>query len=328
MLRVAALFGLLGLAAATAIIAWSGYAQILQALTQAGWGIVWTSLFHLLPMLCCVIGWRALMPGKTRPSLGYFFYLLWLRSSVNNMMPVARIGGEVLAVRLMTKHGIRKTDAIASTVVELTLSVIAVFFFDVIGITMFAIRINDRNLIMQLCVGLLLSLPIIIALLFIQRAGFFGLMSKVFTLLFRERWSKLAGHTVRLDRAVHVMYRRKKRVLICGFWQFMSWCTGVGEIWLALYFMGHPMPLAEAFMLESIIQAMASAAFVVPGALGVQEGGFLLFGRLLGLSPDIAVALAVIRRCRDLILYVPGLLVWQFQEGRWLLNQHKSRTRL
>jgi len=74
-------------------------------------------------------------------------------------------------------------------------------------------------------------------------------------------------------------------------------------------------------MLEALIEAMGSAAFLVPGAIGVQEAGFLLFGNLMGLTPEVATALAVIRRCRDLILYVPGLLAWQIQEGRWLFQK-------
>src|ERR1700687_4557582 len=127
MFRVAALFGLVGLAAATAIIILSGYAQVLQALEIAGWGILWTSLYHFVPMMASNIGWRGLMPGRKRPSLAFFFYIQWLRSSVNNLMPVARIGGEVVGVRMMIKHGIRKPSAIASTVVELTTSVLAVF---------------------------------------------------------------------------------------------------------------------------------------------------------------------------------------------------------
>lgn len=320
MFRLAALFGLIGLAAATAIIISSGYEQVLQALGQAGWGIVWTSLYHVVPMMCCVIGWRALMPERHRPSHGFFLYLLWLRASVNNLLPVARIGGEVVAVRVMTGHGIRRTSAIAATVVETTLSVVAVFLFDVIGSIMFALRVSDRHIGWQLALGLLLSAPVIGAMVVVQRVGFFGLLSRIFALMFRSRWTKFAGGAARLDRAVHTMYRRKKRILICGVWQFASWASGAGEIWLALYFLGHPLPLAEAFMIEALIQAASSAAFVVPGALGVQEAGFLVFGQMLGLTPDIAVALAVVRRCRDLLLYVPGLIAWQVQEGRWLLR--------
>ena len=98
---------------------------------------------------------------------------------------------------------------------------------------------------------------------------------------------------------MHTLYRRHRGILICGFWQLLTWFAGTGEILLALFFLGHPLPVVQAIMLEALIQASASLAFAVPGALGVQEAGFLLFGQMLGLPPDIATALAVMRRCRD-----------------------------
>jgi len=324
MIRIAILLGLIGLAAATAIIGWSGYHEVLAAVAVAGpVGIVATALFHLVPMVCCVIGWRALLPGKKRPSHAFFLYLLWLRSSVNNLLPVARIGGEFIAVRVMTKHGVRKGPAIAATVVETTMSVLAVFLFNVIGIGMFAYHVGADSLVLKFAAGLLFSLPVIAALVVVQKFGFFGLLTRVFNLLLRDKWKKLAGNAAQLDHAVHTMYRRGGRVLFCGFWQFMSWTMGAGEIWCALYFLQHELPISQAVMIEALIQASASAAFAVPGAIGVQEAGIVLFGHMLGLTPDVAAALAVVRRCRDLILYVPGLLAWQAQEGRWLMGKRK-----
>ena len=324
MIRLAALLGLLGLAAATGVIVWSGYDQVLQALRQAGWGILWTSLYHIIPMMICVLGWRALMPGRNRPRRLFVLYILWLRAAVNNLMPVARVGGEIVAVRVMMKHGIRKTAAIASTVVETTLSVIGVFFFTLTGVALFIQRISDDHLATQLIWAVLFSVPLIGALLLVQKAGFFGLAAKFFTLMFRDKWKGFAGNTDRLDHAIRTTYRRKNRVLFCGLMQFVSWGAGSVEIWLALTFLGHPLPLVECYMIEALIQATSSAAFIVPGALGVQEAGFLLFGRMLGLTPEVAAALAVMRRCRDLLLYAPGLVVWQVQEGRWLLGRKTS----
>ncbi len=323
MIRLASIFGLLGLIAATALIIWSGYDDVVLALKQAGWGIVWTSFYHIIPMFISIVGWQALMPGRRRPGKAFFLYVLWLRAAVNNLMPVARIGGEILAVRVMIKHGVYKTTAIASTVVETTMSVMGEFFFTLIGISLFVLHVSDNNLTMQLLVGLVVVVPILGGLLWIQRVGFFGLLAKLFNLMFRDRWKNFAGDTAKLDRAVHTMYRRNQRVLFCGVMQFLSWALCSIEIWLALYYIGHPLPLLECMMIEALIQAAASAAFIVPGALGVQEAGFLVFGQMLGLTPEVAAALAVIRRCRDLLLYVPGLIVWQIQEGRWLLKARK-----
>jgi len=73
-------------------------------------------------------------------------------------------------------------------------------------------------------------------------------------------------------------------------------------------------------MIEALIQGSATAAFAVPGALGVQEAGFLVFGGMLGLPAETAAALAVMRRCRDLICYAPALIAWQAHEGKKLLR--------
>ena len=324
MFQLAALFGLFGLAATTGIIVWSGYASILQALSVAGWGIVWTSLYHIVPLLACCVGWRALMPGRNRPSLGFFLYILWLRASVNNLMPVARIGGEVVSVRVMMKHGLRKSSAIATTIVELTLSISAVFLFVLYGVFLLSLRLADSDLGWKLAAGLLASTPLIIVMVIIQRIGFFGILDKIFTLMLRDTWKKFAGNIGQLDRAIHTIYRRKKRILFCFVWQIISWGSATGEVWLGLYFLGHQIPLVDCFILEALIQGTSTAAFAIPGALGVQEAGFLFFGHLLGLSSDIAVALAVIRRCRDLILFLPGLVAWQIQEGKWLLAKRRA----
>ncbi|MDX6769446.1 MAG: TIGR00374 family protein, partial [Elusimicrobiota bacterium] len=63
--------------------------------------------------------------------------------------------------------------------------------------------------------------------------------------------------------------------------------------------------------LESLGQAVRAAAFAIPGALGVQEGGYLVLGGLLGIAPDTALALSLTKRFRELVLGLPGLLVWQ-----------------
>lgn len=326
MIRWAMVLGLIGLAVATGLIIWTGWDAVLQALLQAGfWGILIASLFHIIPLAISCYGWRALVPGKNRPSWGFFLYLLWLRASVNNLLPVARVGGEILSVRLMLKHGMRKGPAISSTVVETTLSIIGQLIFTILGVVLFLMHFNAHSFTAQLLIGLLISAILIGLLLFVQKVGVFGLLTKMFTLLLRDKWQKFAGNTANLDRAVRTMYRRHQRLLICLVTQFVSWTLGSFEIWLALYFIGHPLSLAECIMIEAVIQAAGSAAFIVPGALGVQEASILVMGQMLGLTPENAAALAIIRRCRDLILYIPGLIFWQIQEGRWLFKKKSAQ---
>jgi len=64
-------------------------------------------------------------------------------------------------------------------------------------------------------------------------------------------------------------------------------------------------------------QAIRDTAFAIPGALGVQEGGYLLLAPLAGLHPDTALALSLAKRAREILLGVPGLLHLQASETFW-----------
>ena len=87
-------------------------------------------------------------------------------------------------------------------------------------------------------------------------------------------------------------------------------------MWLALHFLGRPVGITTALLIESLGQVVRSSAFAVPGALGVQEAGYLLLGRTVDLGPETSLALSLVQRMRDLILGLPGLLAWWLVEFR------------
>ena len=126
-----------------------------------------------------------------------------------------------------------------------------------------------------------------------------------------DGWSALSANAAALDGAIRGFYADRRRLGTSGVWHVLSWLLGAGEIWLALRFLGHPVGLATAVVIESLGEALRTAAFTVPGALGVQEGGFLVLGRLFGFTPDVALALSLAKRVRELALGVPGLVAWQ-----------------
>jgi len=103
-------------------------------------------------------------------------------------------------------------------------------------------------------------------------------------------------------------------------WRFLAWVAGVGEVWLALYFLGHPVTLVEALMLESLGQAIKNMAFTIPGALGVQEGGYMLLVAILGIPPEVGLTLSLVKRVRQLLLGIPAVIAFQISEGRHFLR--------
>jgi putative membrane protein len=317
--RVALGLGLAGLALATALIAYQGFATVFAALAAAGIGLLWASLFHILPMTINAHAWQVLLGRGRRPVLLYLTWVTWLRESVNGLLPVARIGGEILAVRLVLQRGVRIGPAVASIVVDMTLGLASQFAYTMVGLVLLVHYSDDLTTRGTVVLGLAIGIPVVVAFAIAQRHGLFAMVGKVARTLFGDRFAALVGGAGALDRSVKVVYRRPVRLLRCTLWQFVAYIVAAGEIWLALYFLGHPVSVAEAILIDALTHAVSSAAFVVPAALGVQEGGFMVIGGLLGLTPEIALALALARRARDLILFLPGLLAWQIAEGRKLL---------
>jgi putative membrane protein len=316
MLGWAGLFGLAGLALAIGLFVHEGIADILAAFLAGGVGLLWASLFHAVPMTINGRAWQVLLSPRTRPGLAYFLWLIWVREAVNGLLPVARIGGEVVSGRLMMLAGIKAAPAVASLVVDVTLSLASQFLFTLLGLGLLAGGNGALDLGFRLGLGLLATVPLVAILIVVQRRGLFEFLARIFNLIFRERWHGLIAASSRIDRAVKHLYRRRGRLFGCLGWQLVGWIAGAGEIWLALVYLGHPVSPADAVLLEALAQAVSSAAFMVPGALGVQEGGFLVFGGILGLDPEIGLALALARRLRDVVVFVPALLAWQAVEGR------------
>jgi putative membrane protein len=318
-MRIGITLGLAGLALATALIAYQGFAVVFAALASAGFGLLWTSLFHFVPLIINARAWQFLLAAKRRPSLAHFAWATWLRESVNGLLPVARIGGEFVAVRYMMRCGLRTAPVVASVVVDMTLCVGSQFAYTMIGLALLVRYTGDFATVSTIALGLVVVVALVGVFVFVQRYGLFALLGTIVHRLFGDRFAWFVGGATALDRAVRVIYRRPRRLLACTFWQFVAWVVAAGEVWLALYFLGHPASVADALLIDAVTHAASTAAFVVPGAIGVQEGAFMIIGNLLGLSPELSLALALTRRARDLLLFLPGLLVWQIGEGRRLL---------
>jgi glycosyltransferase 2 family protein len=89
--------------------------------------------------------------------------------------------------------------------------------------------------------------------------------------------------------------------------------------------MGTRIDLPAVIAIESIVYAIRSVAVIIPNALGVQEGAYILLAPLFGLGTDSALAISVLKRARDIAIGVPVLLLWQAAEGRRALSRPAVR---
>jgi len=105
-----------------------------------------------------------------------------------------------------------------------------------------------------------------------------------------------------------------------------GWIFGTLEVLIVFAFMGNPISLAEAVVIESLMHAIRGAAFVIPSALGAQEGGLVLLCAIFGIPPEQAIALSLVKRAADLTLGVPGLIGWQLLEWKRLMPNYSPGT--
>lgn len=323
----AALAAVLGLALGLAVIAYSGVRETAGILADAGWALLWLVPVHIVPIAIDALGWRLLLRNEPRAGLGILVWLAAVRDSINALLPVARIGGEVVGVRLLIMRGVPGTAATASVIVEVTLTLVVQFLFTALGLALLLYYLRDNAAARVVGIGLLASVPVIVVFFLLQhRWGLFQLMERALVALTGRQVLSLAGDPERLDGAIQALYRQHLLMVRATFWQFAGLMTGAGELWFTFYLLGHSSTIGEALVLESLAQAAQSAAFLVPAALGVQEGSFLLFGAAMGLSPDLSVALSLARRVRQVGFGLPALLTWQWVEGRRLHRRLREET--
>jgi len=318
--RFQAILLAVGLIAAVAVIGVYGFSDISAALASAGWGILWIVLFHFIPLAADMLGWARLFDDRERPPTGPLYLARWVSESVNNLLPVAQVGGEVVRARLVQRRGCPGDHAGATVIVDLTMGLFTQIFFAVAGLTMLVALIGFNGQVGAIVTGIAIFSALIIGFFFAQRAGLIGQAGNAAAWVGRvvktDSLLAIVGNTQRLDAALHAIYRRRDRLVQCAALRMASWVLGAFEVWLGMTVLGHPIGAAEAIVIQSLAMAIRSAAFAIPAGLGAQEGGFLIVGTLLGLPPEAALALALLRRVREILFGLPGLAIWWLMEKR------------
>jgi putative membrane protein len=319
-LRRVPLFRLALLAAGIALFVWliavTGVEDLISGLTAVGWGLAVIVAYRLIPLGVHTLGWRSVIPGHPRPPR---LPLLWMRlicESVNSLLPVAQVGGELVRARLLAATGRPAPLAGASVVVDFSVGMMAQLVFTLAGVLALPLIVGPTGTVWTILLGVVIAAVVLALFVFSQHKGMFGFGADLVAKLVRsDVWQRVAGNARRLDRAVRGLYGRRHLVRRCFLWRLAAWLLGVGETWLAFHFMGQPVGWVEALVVESLGFAVRSLGFAVPGAIGVLEGGFVLIGILLGIDSSAALTVALVKRLREVILGVPAILGWFIQEA-------------
>ncbi len=307
---------LVGLGIVILLVAWQGVTTVADRLAAAGWGILLVSLFIPPDLILRTASWRLLFaPGRT-PRFVDTACAMWIGSSVNYLLPVATIGGEFVKARVLALRSVRGVDAAASLVLDKTVQAVSVLLWALIGITIMVVVAPDEPMVTAALVGSALLMLGIAGFVLVQYAGAFGIFARPAARMSSSgTWQSLIEGAADLDAVIRDLYRRPGVIVTSIGLRLAKRVVMAGEVWLVAWLIGYPIGLAEAVMLNSLAVALRSAAFVVPGGIGVQEGGYVMVGALVGMPADAMLTISLATRLGELIEGLPGLLAWQFAEG-------------
>jgi len=296
-------------------------AAMVHVLTLAGWPLLWLLPFRVFYFLPYALGWGILLrgvEGGSRAGLGYLFWVATVREAVDRLLPVASVGGGVIGVRLLRWRGLPVAQVGASIIVEILLTLFAMYLFFVMGVLLLFQGGESFHEHYRLLLALVVTLPVPLGTAWLLRYG-----SRFLIGLVGE--NSLSEGVASLDRAIRATLSRHRALLVTGFLQFCGLLSGSFEIWFVLRLFRHPVDWRAAIVVESLTQAVRHIAFVIPAGLGVQEAALVVFGRTFGIDAELALAVSMAKRVREVLLGVVSLLSWQWMEGREIHKEWQAR---
>jgi len=307
------LAALVGLALMTALVGYFGVAAVTRPLVAVGWtGLAAICAIHLALLVVMGIAWAVLLPGT---SLWVPVWGRLVRDSGSELLPLSQVGGYVLGARAVTLAGVAAITATASTIVDVTLELFGQLAYTALGLGCLIALEPDAAIATPIAAGLAGAGLLAMGFVVFQRHGL-DLLERFARMLGRGWTDRTADGAATRHAALTGIYRRPARVFASFALHLACWIAGTLEAWVALRFAGASLGFATVLVIESLLYAARSLAFAIPNAVGVQEGAYILLGASFGLTPEMALALSLLKRARDLIIGLPTLAAWQLVEGR------------
>jgi putative membrane protein len=316
-MKGAAVFGLIaGLLLAMALVIGNDAGAVWRSAALLGFhGLVVVAAFHLV--LIGLMGGASWQLGSDRrdAALGRFVWGRLVRDSASEALPLSQIGGYVFGARAVALTGVSGSFAAASTVVDVSVELVAQLVYTAFGLWLLR-RLSPDNAFAAPVLGGILVMGVLAAIFIAVQARGAGWVERAGSRLTREFLGRELAAADSVQAGIRRIHARRPALAVALAAHLASWVLSGVETWLTLRLMGVALPLEAALVVDSLLYGMRSVAFMVPNSLGVQEGALVLLGGMFGVGPDSALALSLAKRARDLLIGAPTLLIWQAIEGR------------
>lgn len=247
-------------------------------------------------------GWRTLLRSAlpadcVTPSLHRLVMIRVQAQALNFILPTAGLAGESL--RALSAADDR--DAVRGSVAAIVLDNVAMA---VAGLTMSAAAVPLLLVAARepWQVGILAGALLVVLGIGLERVPF-SIARPLLRLL--GSGSRLAGVLGILAEKRDLRPAHRRAVA----WHLLERAISVGEVHVVMVALGVGATLADSTAIASVFVLVSFAVFFVPAQLGVAEIAVVMACMSLGISPEVGIAIALVRRSRQLLVCVLGLLL-------------------
>jgi glycosyltransferase 2 family protein len=312
---------LAGLVVILTLVAVFGAASVVRSFLAVGSaGFAAICLIHLVLIAVMAVAWRGLVDTGPLPA---FLAARLLREASSEVLPLSPIGGCVVGVRALMLAGISGSVAAASTIVDLSLEFFAKLAYTALGLLLLVSLRPGSPIAAPLALGLAFASLAAAGIVAARHRGF-RLFDRLAGALGRGWAERSAAGAAALRAALRQSYRRRAGLWTGFMLHSVCWVAGAIEAWIALRLLGNALPFKTVLVIESLVSAVRTLGVVIPNAVGVQEGAYVLLGAGFGLTPNVALALSLVKRARDLAIGMPTLGAWQLVESGRLWRRRRS----
>jgi len=239
------------------------------------------------------------------------FLVQMVGEALNVVVPVGSLGGEPFKAMLLKRHyDVSYREGTASLLLIQTVNSLAMAPFIIVGAVLMFGRGLLPSAVEKTVLGVALWITSFMVIVYV--ALHMRALAALQRRLGESRWADRLGRGLVLmqdieERLFFFVRQTPGRFAWSLFLAFLNWLFGAIEMFLIFFFLGHPITFADAWMIEAAVVLVRSATFFIPGHLGVQDGAISLMGQALTGSPEIGIAVALLRRGRELAWTAVGL---------------------
>ncbi|MCC6767200.1 MAG: flippase-like domain-containing protein [Deltaproteobacteria bacterium] len=304
---------LAGFGVFAALVQHVGPARLVDDLRRFGWAILAVVAFELVIDACNTAAWRAILPPGSPVGFGRLYWVRQAGVAINQVTPTATVGGEVVKTLLLRPY-LRTATTAASLVAARMSYALGQTILVLLGLSAVLSRTGDApDLRGAIVLTVVATAGGVLSFVWLQRGGIFARLANGLPRLgLAERLVERARAAARaLDRQLAAFYRERPGAFVASVsWHALGQIVGLFQLSFTLTMLGMPVSIATCLAIEAFALVLDSAAFLVPGRVGVQEAGRVLVFTTFGLSATTGLAVAVIVRLSQLTVVALGLAAY------------------